>query len=244
MRRIFPVAWFAMRALYDELFLMAGMGLIWFLVAIAVPYGVYYLASLSGSIALIIIGVLIALIPVPPITGALYYVATHIAREKRIEFVYLWTGLKSYFWQSWKIGGIILLSGVILVVDVWFYFNYPSIVAAAIGFLGLWVLVFWAAIQIYLFPLTLLQEDQRLLLILKNAALLTLAFPLFALGILVVMALATALSALLLFVLLATVWMPFIAILGSRATISSLEEVDAIRQRQAEIEQERETAED
>ena len=75
---------------------------------------------------------------------------------------------------------------------------------------------------------------------LKNASLLTLAYPLFALGILVVTALVTALSALLVFILLATVWMPFIAILNSRATMSSLQQVEGHKQRQEELESEQE----
>lgn len=240
MKRVLPVTWFALRALYDELFSLAGMGLIWFIVAVVVPYGAFYLASLTSIPALVVIAVLISLIPVPPITGAIYSVATLIAREKRIEFGYLWQGFKSSFVLSWKIGGILLVSVLILVVDVWFYFSSDSAVFSVIGFLGLWALLFWLGVQIYLFPLAFVQEDHSLKLMLKNASLLTLAYPLFALGILVVTALVTALSVLLVFILLATVWMPFIAILNSRATVSSLQQVEGYRQRQEEIEQESE----
>jgi uncharacterized membrane protein YesL len=229
-----------MRALYDELFSLAGMGLIWFLIAVVVPYGAFYLASLTSIPALMVIAVLIALIPVPPITGAIYSVATLIAREKRIEFSYLWEGFKSSFALSWKIGGVLLVSGLILVVDVVFYFSSDSAVFSVIGFLGLWALLFWLGVQIYLFPLAFMQEDQSLKVMLKNASLLTLAYPLFALGILVVTALVTALSVLLVLILLATVWMPFVAILNSRATISSLEQVEGYRQAQKELDQERE----
>jgi uncharacterized membrane protein YesL len=238
MKRALGVTWFATRALYDELFPMAGMGLIWFTVAIVIPYGVFYLTSLTSVIALMIVGVLLSLIPVPPITGALYYVASLIAREKRIEFGYLWQGFKSHFGLSWKIGGVILVSAIILVIDISFYFGSDNIVFSVIGFLGLWAVLFWLAIQIYLFPLSFIQEDKSLRLILKNASLLTLAYPVFALGILIVTVLATALSALLVFILLATLWMPFVAILNSRAAISSLQEVEDFRQRQSEIKEE------
>ncbi len=238
MKRALTVAWFALRALYDEMFLMGAMGFIWFLVALVLPYGVYYLVSLIGSVGLTIAAVAISLIPLPPITGALYSVAIRIAREERIELGYLWAGFKAHFGQSWKVGLIALLGVGILVVDVIFYLGSENVVFRVIGFVVLWALLFWALIQIYLMPLSLIQEDLRLRTMLKNASLLTLAFPLYGVTILVVAVLATALSALLLVFLLATLWMPFIAILTCRATISSVREVEAIQKSQAEVQEE------
>jgi len=116
-----------------------------------------------------------------------------------------------------------------------FYLSSENLAFSVIGFLGIWALLFWLAVQVYLFPLMLMQEDNKVLLIVKNASLLALAYPLFALGILVVTLLATALSVLLIFILLATIWMPFVAVLNSRATVSSLDEVQAYRQRQEEL---------
>ena len=75
---------------------------------------------------------------------------------------------------------------------------------------------------------------------LKNASLLTLAYPFYALVTLIIALLATALSVALVFVLVATIWMPFVAVLFSRATVSSLKQVEAYRQAQAELEQEQE----
>jgi uncharacterized membrane protein YesL len=236
---VFAVTWFALRAVYDEMYALAGMGLIWFLIAVAVPYGLTWLARLAGSPALFAFALLLALIPIPPITGALYYVASYIAREKRIEFAYFWHGFRQHFWHSWQVGGVILLSGAILVVDVYFYFTVGSLAFSIIGFLGLLALLFWAAIQIYLFPMFFALETPSLRQALRNAGLLVLAYPLFALGIAIVTALATALSVLLLAVLFATLWMPFLAVLCSRATQASLEEVERYRQANADLEEER-----
>ncbi len=239
MRRVFAVTWFTLRAMYDEMYALAGMGLIWFLIAVAVPYGLTALARLAASPALFVFAALLSLIPIPPITGALYYVAGHVAREKRIEFGYFWRGFRQHFWLSWKIGGIVLFSGAILILDVYFYLNAGSLVFSIIGFLGLWALLFWAMVQIYLFPLAFAQETPSLRQTLRNAGLLVLAYPLFALGIALVTVLATALSVLLLAVLVATLCMPFVAVLCSRASLSSLEEVERYRQRSAELEEER-----
>ena len=74
--------------------------------------------------------------------------------------------------------------------------------------------------------------------ILKNASLLTLAYPIFVLGILLAIALSTALSAILL-ILLPTLWMPFVAVISCRALASSLDTVELYRQKQAELEEEK-----
>jgi hypothetical protein len=102
-----------------------------------------------------------------------------------------------------------------------------------IGFIVLWVLLFWAAIQVYLYPLLIALEEKRLGLLFKNSSQLVLSFPLFCVLTLVVALLGTVLSAVL-FVPLITVWMPFIALLFSRAFVSSWEEALRIQQAQRE----------
>lgn len=238
MRRALRVAWFAIRAVYDELFLLSGMGFIWFLVAATVPYGVFVLVERLVPVpAVAVAAALLAFLPALPFTGALYSVAVHVARKERIEFGYFWAGLKTYLWPSVKIGALVLISGAMLLVDVLFYFSSENLVFALLGLLGLWLLLFWLGVQVYLLPLMVIQEDKRLLTILRNGGLLTVAYPFFTLGILVVALLVTALSALFLLILLATVWMPLIAVLYSRAALSSLEEVESFQQRQRNAEQ-------
>jgi uncharacterized membrane protein YesL len=238
MKRVWPVTWFALRSTYEEMFPLAGMGLIWFAIAVLVPYGVFWLSStFIPVVPVVIVLVLLSLIPALPATAALYYVTSFIAQKKRIEFSYYWTGFKTYFGQSWKVGGVVLVAGVILIVDVWFYLNSPNTIFAVMGFLGLWALLFWLGAQIYLYPLMIAQEDKRLKLILKNASLLTLAYPFFVLGILIVFVLMTALSVLLVFILLPTLWMPFVTLLFNRALTSSLDEVEQFRKAREELDE-------
>lgn len=236
MKRVPEVLWFAIRNMYDELFPLSGMGMIWFLMAVVPPLGVLQLAQayLSNSPALGIVLLLIALIPAPPATAALYHVTSFIAREKRIEFNYFWQGFKAYFWKSWVVAGVLLVIGAILVVDVFFYLRSSNTFFAIIGFLGIWALALWLAIQVYLFPLMVHQEEKRLGLILKNGGLLTLAYPFFALGILIGIALVTALSVVLI-ILLPTLWMPLVTLINNRALVSSLEEVERYQQAQQEL---------
>jgi uncharacterized membrane protein YesL len=241
MKRVPSVVWFAIRNIYDELFPLSGMGVIWFVMAVVPPLGIFELTRtyLPNNPALGIVLILISLIPAPPATAALYYVTSFIARQKRIEFNYFWQGLKTYFWRSWAVAGVLLVIGVILVVDVMFYLRSSNTLFAIIGFLGIWALALWLVIQIYLFPLMIHQEDKRLLSIFKNGSLLTLAYPFFALGILLAMVLFTAASVLLI-ILLPTLWMPFVTLLNNRALVSSLGEVERYQQAQEELDQERE----
>jgi hypothetical protein len=159
MKRVPGVVWFAIRNVYDELFPLSGMGLIWFAMAVVPLMGVsqLVLTYLPNSPALGIILILISLIPAPPATAALYYVTSFIAREKRIEFNYFWQGLKLYFWRSWIIAGLLLVIGVILVIAVRFYLLTPGTIFKVYGLLGIWALAMWLAIQIYLFPLMIHQ---------------------------------------------------------------------------------------
>jgi uncharacterized membrane protein YesL len=135
------------------------------------------------------------------------------------------------------VAGLLLAIGAILVVDVLFYLRSSNTLFAIIGFLGIWALVLWLAIQIYLFPLMIHQEDKRLGLILKNGSLLTLAYPFFALGIIIGIVLVTALSVLLI-ILLPTLWMPLVTLINNRALVSSLGEVEQYQQAQEELDQE------
>jgi len=236
------VTGFALRAVYDELFALAAMGLIWFAVAALLPYGVLRFTASTLPPTGTAIAALVALIPGLPVTGALYAVAMRIAQEKRVAFADFWQGITQHYLLSLRLGGAILVSGIVLVVDVLFYLNSGVPALTIIGFLGLWGLLLWMAVQIHLFPMAFLLEEPRLSLVVKNGGALTLAYPLFALGILLVLALATALSILLLLILLATVWMPFIAVLSSRATLSSIEEVKHYQAASAEMRQERDKA--
>jgi uncharacterized membrane protein YesL len=241
MRRALAVVWFAIRGVYDELFPLAGMGLLWFLMAVVPPGLAIQLAGYLGlGPGLAIPLILVSLILAPPATAAVYHVTSLIAREKRIEFNYFWQGFKAYLGRSWAIAGVLIVVGAILAIDVMFFFDRLDNTAFLVMFLvSLWAVVFWVAIQIYLYPLMVSLEDKSLLLIFKNAALLTLAYPLFSLIIVIVFILITVLSVISL-ILMPTLWMPFVALLNSRALASSLRQVEEYRQAQKELDEERE----
>lgn len=233
-RRTLSVAWFAIKGTYEELFALSGMGFLWFLMALALPYGVFYVtANYLPWPALSLALTALSLVLLPPATAALFHVAWFLAREERIEFGYFWKGFKEYFGPSWKVSGVMLVALAVLLADAYFFFRSQSSVFAALGFVVLWVILFWAAIQVYLYPLLIGLEEKRLGTMFKNAASLVLAFPLFCALILAVALLLTALS-LVLFVPVATFWMPLIALLFSRAFRAAWQEAVSIQQQSRE----------
>jgi uncharacterized membrane protein YesL len=230
-KRALSVAWFAIRGTYEDGFVLAGMGFLWFLMAVVLPGGVLLLSSafvpwLGAVIALTVLSLVLA----PPATAALFHVAWYLAHDRRIEFGYFWQGFREYFWPSWKVAGMMLVALAILLVDAFISFQAQSSLLRVLGFILLWALLFWMAMQVYVLPLLIALEEKRLGLLFKNAAQLVVVFPLFCLLMLLVALLSTALSAVVI-VLLVTVWMPFIALLFSRAFASSWDEALRIQQR-------------
>lgn len=229
MRRALHVMWFSIRAIYDDLFVLAGIGGLWLALSLFVPAGVFWLTQFLPSSMMTNLLELGSFILVPPCTAAVYNVTSRIAREKQIEFMYFWQGFKAHWKTSYKITGVLGLSGSVIVLSALFYFNNSqNKVFLIAGILVLWFLVYWLCVQIYVWPLIILQQEKRVTVMIKNASSLMLAFPFFTLLIAIVIILVTVLSIALPFLLL--FWMPFVSILSCRAFESSLQQIDIVKQ--------------
>lgn len=237
MRRALSVVWFSIRVMYDDLLVLTVIGGLWLVVSLLVPSGVFWLTRALPAPMLTIPLNLGSFALIPPCTSAVFEVAVKVAREERIEFGHFWQGLKAHWKTSYKIAGILGISGGTIIFSLLFYFNNSqNTFFVVLGFLGLGFLVFWLCIQTYLWPLAI-RGEKRIVLIMKNTSLLTLAFPVFTLVIAITLILVTALSVALPLLLL--VWMPFVAILSSCALESSLERADILREvwREREVEE-------
>lgn len=184
--------------LYDDLMMLAGVSLVWWL------------------------GMLLV-VPGPAVTAGLYHLAHRIVHEQRVEFSFFWQEAKKRFGQSWGLAGINLLLLALLMVNLVFYAGIQSFLRY-IAFAWVYLIILWLAIQFHLFPLLFEMERPRLGLLLRNAALLTLARPGYSLLLLVLALAATALCVVLPFLLLA-VWPALMALLGARATMVAIEDV-------------------
>lgn len=170
MRTAFRVFWAALKDYYEEMFRLVGANLLWLL---AIPL----------------------VVTLPPATAGMFYLANQVAHHKSVELGMFFEGFKKYFVKSWL--WVLLNVGVLFVLYVNLVF-YGERVGGQLGsivqglFVGLGVM--WCLIQLYVFPMLLEQQEPRLLLALRNAALMAFASPIATLLLGVLLAATTVLS--------------------------------------------------
>ncbi|MDH7487246.1 MAG: hypothetical protein QHJ81_13335 [Anaerolineae bacterium] len=198
----FKTFWQALRDLHDELFLFAGVSVLWWL------------------------GILLV-VPGPPVTAGLYSLACRTAHEQRVEFGFFWQEIRQRFGKSWQLAAVNLFALVVVLVNFLFYWNLQNFLRYAVV---VWAYLFllWLGVQLYLFPLLFEMEEPRLRWLLRNAVLLPLIRPGYTLLLLLLLLAATALGLVLPFLLL-IVWPALVALVGARATAAMVEEVAARR---------------
>jgi uncharacterized membrane protein YesL len=199
----FRIAWWSLRDTYAELFVLVGANLL--ALALSIP---------------IVTG--------PPALAGLHNLGFHVANGKRVEFSLFWEGFKDYFGDSWKLAALNALIFGVLGVDVWFYLVKVQGAWRVVGLIGLWMLLIWTVAQLYTFPLLVRQEERKLSLLLKNAVLLTLAYPGFSLTTALLLGLLLALS-LAFPVAFVLVGLSFAAVMGAHALRQGIEKAESYR---------------
>jgi len=115
----------------------------------------------------------------PASFAALYYVAEMASRGKGIHAHDFWDGFRQYLGKGSLLGLIDLGLIVVLAVNLFFYSQLQSslgsIVCVAWGVLA----VFWAMVQVYLFPMLVVQIEPKIGWALRNAVMLSAAQPAF-----------------------------------------------------------------
>jgi uncharacterized membrane protein YesL len=201
MKDAFRITWLSLRDTYEELFILVGANLLALALFIPVVTG-------------------------PPALAGLHYLGFCIATGKRIEFGFFWQGFRTYFLDSWKLTALNVLIFGLLGVDVWFYMSRVQGVWRVVGLVGVWMLLIWALAQLYAFPLLVRQQERKLFLAVKNAVLLTLAYPIFSLTSGLLLALILVLSAAVP-VVFALAGLSFAAVMGAHALRHGIDMVEA-----------------
>lgn len=175
------MTWTSIKDVYDELYRIIGMNLMWF-AASAILFGVINVVitliwgeSFVGGLANAAAGLLLVIGPNPAGTG-LHYFTRHIAKEQILHFSFFWEGLRM-FWRKTTILFLISLGVTgVLIVNMGFYFERgdesPVFTGVAV-FIG-WVMVVWLMMQPYMLPMLIEQEDKRVLIVFRNSLLLAL----------------------------------------------------------------------
>jgi len=231
--------------LYEEWFPLMGANLIcfvcfipWLLVFLALA-GMALQRSEGGQIVVFLLPlILIGVLTGGPAMAGVHRLTNPIAHEKRIEFSYFWEGFKRYYLKSWQILGLWVGGIVIMVVNIWFYrmwWQQGTQIAIVPVILFLWIMVLWVGIEPYLFPLLLEQEDKRVLLVFKNAVLLTLVNPGFTVLLMVLLG-ATLLLSVVFPPLLLLATFSLVALVDNRAIVQLVARLEEQRARYALIE--------
>jgi uncharacterized membrane protein YesL len=222
---IFRTLWKSLKDLFDDLFILALVNILWIL--INTPLGVAAFFALSNSNALYIV-MLLSVLTLGPSNAGLYTVAERVTDGRTSSWRDFFAGMRAYPVLSWKVYGLWMLGLIVILVNLQFYSLNGTTIGSFLYVLFLYFTVVWFGFLMYIGPLMQLQTDKRIRTIARNAALMTFGRPLFTLVTLALMALIAFGSILLpILFLLATV--SFLAIWSFRAVLTLIAEAEARR---------------
>jgi len=191
-RRALQSYWEAIKSLYEEMWLLVIVNLIWaFLTLLFLSPFILLWALLSFPILAI---ALIFLLPTPP-TAGMYYLAHFIVREKRMPGVFMfWEGVRAYWRQSLALFLVGIAGTLLLWFNIEFYANLDGAPWSALSIAFLYALIIWLAMQVYTLPLLMEQTEKRLTLVYRNAFFITMGNLVFNAVFLVLLAVTIGLS--------------------------------------------------
>jgi uncharacterized membrane protein YesL len=168
------IIWRGIVEVYDNLFPLVGMNLLWLVLSIplvVVVTGVLLVFRLDNTVAFPIAILFAILAPNPASVGILTY-ANHLLNEQIVDFSLFWSGLRELWWRSLVLSLIGVIGAAILGVNIYFYLNSPSQILHFFAILWLYALIFWAMMLLFMGPLLVEQRNKGFRLIVKNAFLL------------------------------------------------------------------------
>ncbi len=211
--------WEAIKSLYEEMYLLVIVNLIWSLLSFLFLSPLILLwAALSFPVQAI---ALVFLLPTPP-TAGMYHLAHMIVHEKRVPGVFMfWEGLRAWWRPSLILFVIGLVGTALLWFNVEFYARLGGPGWSALSLAFLYFLIVWLVLQVYTLPLLLEQRDKRLTLVYKNAFLITFGNLAFNVVLVVLLALTIALS-LVLTIPMLILTMGFVALYATHSLLAIL----------------------
>lgn len=225
-KEAFNVIWISLRDLWEELYYLVIANIIWFFAALGLPLLLLEIDSVAAYIAMLAL----LLLAFPPATAAVFAVTHRVAHATTFHLSDLLTAYKRYWWRSWLWLLANFAVAYVIYIDVQFYpVLLQNVWGAALAMFFLIMLVFWLLIQIYFWPVIFVQEKPNVLRAWRNAAVLVLAHPIYALIIGVVSVGLWYLSARAYFIPAGLISMAFQGILANNAVLTLLVKHDKIK---------------
>ncbi|MEZ4657788.1 MAG: hypothetical protein R2911_09460 [Caldilineaceae bacterium] len=167
--KAFTVMGRTIKAGYEELFLCVFLSLVWW----------------AGTLLIV---------TAAPATLGLHKVTNRIANYKRVDSSFFWEAARSNIGRGWLLYLLHILIPVAVLFNVYFYISSPVTWMRIIAIAWLWIMLLIAMMMQYLFPLFWQQDEPDFKLILRNALLLALRYPLYTFLMLIFQILLFALS--------------------------------------------------
>ena len=114
------------------------------------------------------------ILPIGPATAGLFYICNEVVKGEPISFSMFITGMKRFAAISAKLAAVLITLTILLFVNVSFYFELNSSFGQVLGFVFIYLIIFWALMLNYPFALLVQMDRPGLLKILRNSALLAL----------------------------------------------------------------------
>jgi len=207
---IFRTFWKSCKDLFDELYVLGLVNILWVLFNLPV-IGIALLLNAGGAnAAAFMVLLLIGVLPFGPATAGLYAVAERVADGRTASWRDFFQGVRTYAKLSWKVYGLWMLGLVLILVNLQFYQQMESPIGAFLNILFLYFGLIWFELLIYIGPLMLIQTDKRIRTIARNAGLMAFGRPLFTLVTFFLMAV----------ILVASLWLAILAIVAAFAFLA------------------------
>ncbi|MFL5805716.1 MAG: DUF624 domain-containing protein [Roseiflexaceae bacterium] len=185
---VFRILWLSIKDIFDELFSLVLINLLW--VLISAPLVLLAIVLLSaGSTTMSAVVMLLAVLPMAPSNAGLYTVAQRVTEGRVISWRLFFEGFREYLLLSWQLYGLWMIGLLIIVTNLGFYSRMNSSIGSVLLVLFLYFLLVWFGLLIYIGPLMLLQTDKRIRVIARNAFLMVFGRPFFTLITLILMGL-------------------------------------------------------
>ncbi|HWQ13172.1 MAG TPA: hypothetical protein VNL77_10245 [Roseiflexaceae bacterium] len=228
----FRVFWQAGKDLFDELFGLIFVNVLWVLISMPLLVLAFVLFAGGNPIPAAVVA-LLGVLPMAPSNAGLSLIAQRVTEGRTFEWRMFFDGFRELRVLSWQVYGIWMLGLILILVNLGFYGQIEAGAGAVLTILFLYILLIWFALLSYLGPLTVIQSDRRPRTVWRNAAVLALGRPFFTLLTTLLMALVATLSIwipLLLILLTAS----FFAVWGFRATTTLISDSEERRRAREE----------
>lgn len=220
----FALIWKSIKEVYDNLFPLVGMNLLWLVLSvplIILVSGILLVFRLDSTAAFTAATLFATLGPNPASIG-IHRFANGLVHEEIIDFSLYWSGLRDYWRRSLVLSLLGVIGTSILGVNLYFYLSTDSQVLHIFAILWLYAIILWAMMLLYMAPLLVEQQNKGIFLIVKNAFLLAIDNLPSSFVILVVL-LAISLVSIPIALLLALVTAAFVAMVETQAVNAYLE---------------------